>query len=33
MVFGSVLQIPVTDYLIVCPGEAISLAVVQQWTS
>jgi hypothetical protein len=33
MVFGSVLQIPVTDYLIVCPAEAISLAVLQQWTS
>lgn len=33
MVFGSVLQIPVTDYLIVCPAEAISLAVLQQWIS
>ena len=31
MVFGSVLQIPLTDYLIVCPSEAVSLAVLQQW--
>lgn len=33
MVFGSVLQLAVTDYLILCPAEAISLAVAQQWTS
>ena len=32
MVFGSVLQIPLSDYLIVCPAEAISLAVLQQWS-
>lgn len=32
MVFGSVLQLPVTDYLILSPAEAISLAVMEQWT-
>ena len=33
MVFGGVLQLPLTDYLILCPAEAISLAVLEQWTS
>jgi hypothetical protein len=32
MVFGSVLQTTVSDYLILCPAESISMAVLQQWT-
>ena len=32
MVFGSVLQTTVSDYLILCPSESISMAVLQQWT-